>query len=276
MFHTGKYLADILSFSLLAAEEPEAETGLTLFFKTLLEKIQEQAVPSLPSMADALDILKDIHWLLAAVICLLGAFYLLSGLKVYKLLMMFDGAIVGTVLGGMLVIWLDKSGWIWYGMIGGGLILGALAWPLSRGFITLLGGACGAIAGAALLECVAWNMDQTNLLDYRWIAAILGAILFGIFFLFLFRFALIMLTTIQGAFMMIFGALRLTMRIEDIYKPLSEKLIEQPTLLLLAIGGFFLMGLSMQLSYWMGLIKTQKAEAERAALEQQSTQHRPI
>ena len=73
MLHTGKYLADILRFSLLAAEEPVPESDLTFFFRTLLERIQEQAVPSMPSMADTLDALKDIHWLLAAVICLLGA-----------------------------------------------------------------------------------------------------------------------------------------------------------------------------------------------------------
>jgi hypothetical protein len=276
MLHTGKYLADILSFSLLAAEEPETQSSVMPFFKALLERVQDQTIPSLPSMAETLDTIKDIHWLLAAVVCMLGAFYLLSGLKVYKLLMMFDGAIVGTILGGMVVVLLDKSEWIWYGMIGGGVVMGALAWPLSRVFVILLGGACGAIGAAVLLDFMAWKMDMTDLLDYKWIAAIAGAILFAIFFLFVFRFALIMLTTIQGAFMLIFGALRLVMRIEDIYKPLSDKLIEQPSLLLLAIGGLFLMGLSMQLSYWMGLVKTQKAEAERAALERQSTQHRPI
>ncbi len=247
------------------------------FFKNLLEHIREVKLPDLPPTEEILSTITGMNFLLGTVLCLLGLAYLMVGLKRYRLFMMFNGAILGTFAGGIICVWMQAPQLIWYGMIGVGVVAGILCWPLARVLVGLIGGGAGALAGHFLYAWVVNEfMNNAGMMDYRWAGAAAGAVIAGVLFMFLFRIFLILMTTAQGSLMMVGGALKLLSHLEDLYVPIRNKLVDQPPLILLVIGGLSLMGLAIQLSFWVSDRRRRKEELQRRVQTQDSASFRPI
>ena len=226
-------------------------------FRQILEYIRELRVPELPHPEEILDLVTSMHLITGVIVCGLGFTFLAFGLKKYKAFMMLNGAFLGAFLGGVLCAWLNIPDYTIYGMILLGIVLGAICWPLAKGLIALVGGGVGAFIGHVLFG-ILFEANPEDM-QYEWVGVLAGALVMAVLFLFLFRMAIVLLTTAQGAAMMVTGGLRLISESEGGYAPIEAKLIETPGLIYIVLSGFAIVGLAIQFAFLMSDYQSRKA-----------------
>ena len=167
-----------------------------------------------------------------------GAVYLLYGWQVYRPLITLNAAIIGGYIG--VLVGQRAGGYALPGGFLGALVAGALAWPLMKWAVSMIGGICGAVAGASVWLTV--GLDPR----FAWAGAMTGLVGFGLFSFILFRGSIIMYTSLQGALMVIIGALGLVFKYPDFAPTLSKNLATQPLVLPIAILVPAVLGLIFQ------------------------------
>ena len=155
-----------------------AQVDFLPLFRDIINSIKAGTLPDLPTIQGLFNAIPKIQGLIAASICVMGVIYLMTGLKNYKLLMMFNGAIIGTLAGGLLMVWLDKPDYMTHGMIVTGCVMGVMAWPFAKAVVILLGGSTGAVFGLCIGSFLA-GRDQLPqfLVTYSWLLPLAVAVL---------------------------------------------------------------------------------------------------
>jgi hypothetical protein len=173
----------------------------------------------------------------AAALIIVGIVYLLFGYQIFKILVLVNAAVVGAYVGADLGRQGDA------GTIGAvicAIVAAAIAWPTMKYAVAIMGGLFGALLGASLWRGV--DLDP-NLI---WAGALVGLVGFGMLSFVLFRGSVMMYTSLQGAFMMVFGILGLIYQYADVAKQVTAHLKIQPVLLPAAIFIPALIGLIFQ------------------------------
>lgn len=176
----------------------------------------------------------------AAALIIVGIVYLLFGYQIFKAVVLINAAVVGAYIGAYLGQEGDAA------TIGGvicAVAAAAIAWPTMKYAVAIMGGLFGALLGASIWRGV--NLDP-NLI---WAGALMGLAGFGMVSFIVFRGSVMMYTSLQGAFMMVFGILGLIYQYSDGAKQVSEHLKIQPVLLPAAIFIPALLGLIFQQHY---------------------------
>jgi len=176
----------------------------------------------------------------AAGLIIVGIVYLLFGYQIFKAVVLINAAVVGAYIGAYLGQEGDAA------TIGGvicAVAAAAIAWPTMKYAVAIMGGLFGALLGASIWRGV--NLDP-NLI---WAGALMGLAGFGMVSFIVFRGSVMMYTSLQGAFMMVFGILGLIYQYSDGAKQVSEHLKIQPVLLPAAIFIPALLGLIFQQHY---------------------------
>jgi hypothetical protein len=173
----------------------------------------------------------------ATLLILMGIVYLLFGFQIFKPLVLLNAAIVGAFIGANLGGQGDAA---IIGAVIGGVGGAALAWPTMKYAVALMGGIFGVVLGAGLWHALS--------LDPRlvWAGALVGLLGFGLLSFILFRGSVMMYTSLQGSFMLVFGILSLMYRYQDIAPMLTLHLKVQPFLLPAAIFVPAVIGLIFQ------------------------------
>ena len=179
----------------------------------------------------------------AAVLVLAGIVYLVFGVQIFKALVTLNAACVGIWLGGFIG---DKAGNQHAGtmMIVGGVTFAALAWPLMKWTVALMGGVYGALLGASIWRALGLPTELC------WSGALTGIISFGFLSFILFRGSIMMYTALQGAVMLVFGLLGLLFKYPELAPKLAEQASVRPFLLPLCIFIPALFGLIYQQTAW--------------------------
>jgi hypothetical protein len=112
-----------------------------------------------------------------------------------------------------------------FGSILGATISGGIAWSMMKYSVALMGGLFGAVLGASL-----WRVAH---LDHQlmWAGALIGLITFGMLSFILFRASVMMYTSLQGSFMIVFGLLGLLTKYPDFAPEVSRHMLGKPMLL---------------------------------------------
>lgn len=173
----------------------------------------------------------------AALLIIVGIIYLLFGFQIFKAVVLVNAAVVGAYYGAYLGGRGDAQT---IGAVIVGVAAAAIAWPTMKYSVALMGGLFGALLGASLWR--GFNLDPTLV----WAGALVGLVGFGMISFVLFRGSVMMYTSLQGAFMMVFGILGLIYQYADGAKQVSEHLKVQPVLLPSAIFIPALLGLIFQ------------------------------
>jgi hypothetical protein len=166
----------------------------------------------------------------AALLIMVGIVYLLFGFKIFKAVVLLNAAILGGYIGASLAINFNNrpETEVACGLIGA-FAAAAVTWPTMKYSVALMGGVFGALLGASIWKTV--NLEP----QLVWAGALTGLVLFGLLSFVLFRGSVMLYTSLQGAFMLIFGILGLIYKYNDIVPQVNHHLTYQPLLLPVAI-----------------------------------------
>ncbi len=166
----------------------------------------------------------------AAVLIMVGIIYLLFGFQIFKAAVMLNAGILGAYAGICLASSInDRSETTVVCALIGAFAAAAMTWPTMKYSVALMGGIFGALLGASIWKTV--NLDP----QLVWAGALTGLVGFGLLSFVLFRGSVMMYTSLQGAFMMIFGILGLIYKYQQIAPQVNDHLKLQPLILPAAI-----------------------------------------
>jgi uncharacterized protein DUF4203 len=187
------------------------------------------------------ELIGDIDVVMAALLLVVGVVSLLYGFRIVKGVVVVYCAVGGAAGGWWLVSEpMARPDLWWVGLLAGGAVMALLAWPLVNFFIRFYGFVAGGLAGVAVTYAMA---DQRAML----IGAAIGAILGGILAAVVFRFMVIMMTSILGSYMAVIGILALLYRVDKVAEPLRRSLTEQHFILPLVMAVPAAVGIAYQL-----------------------------
>jgi len=180
-----------------------------------------------PGLADVLRWCQEMSPGTACILSAAGVVYLTYGHSAHRLLVSLNGAVLGAWVGGMAG---KAGGSILPGMLIGGFVGGAAAWPLVRYAISL----CGAIVGFALGASV-WrslgNLDPS----YAWAGGAIGFVFLFMLSFITARWAVILSTGLQGSAMLAFGVLGLLYKYPSLAGRLDTTLSSHAYILPIAV-----------------------------------------
>jgi hypothetical protein len=183
-----------------------------------------------PHQADLLTWGQNMEPGTAAILVMMGLVYLLFGYKIFKALVIINAAVLGARLG----IWISDTyvpnqteAAIALGIICAGLAA-AITWPTMRYAVAVMGGLFGVLLGTTIWQLV--GLDE----KFIWAGSLIGLISLGLLSFILFRGSVIMYTSLQGSFMLVFGILGLVWKYHAIGAQMEPHL-KQPLLLPAAI-----------------------------------------
>ena len=155
----------------------------------------------------------------AALLILMGIIYLLFGYQIFKGLVLLNAAVVGAYLGSNLS---NDSDTATVCALIVAVAAAAIAWPTMKYAVAIMGGCFGALLGASLWRTL--NLDP----QLVWAGAFVGLIGFGLISFILFRGSVMMYTSLQGSFMLVFGILGLIYQYGEFAADVTKHLKVQP------------------------------------------------
>lgn len=174
--------------------------------------------------------------LVAMLAAILGGIYLLTGWRLFKWLVILNALVLGMLVGLYLGTRIQRYPHMDVILaLVGGILAAAMAWPLMKGAVSLMGALIGAVVGAGLWWHVARAMGNIAAEDLAWVGAIIGFITLGLLAFIVFQFVVIAFTALQGALMLVSGALSLALRHEPFRAPVLSALRENVYLLPLLV-----------------------------------------
>lgn len=166
-----------------------------------------------------------------------GVVYLLFGVFAFRWLVTLNAAIVGAYFGA----WVGgKADSVMPAAIVGGFTAAALAWPLMKYAVAIMGGVYGALLGAALWRALSLPPDLA------WAGGLVGLVGFGLLSFILFHGSLMMYTSLQGSVMLVFGLMGLLLKYPDLGMKIVQSLTAKPFILPMAIFIPSILGLLYQ------------------------------
>jgi len=182
---------------------------------------------TLPHQRDLLTWCQDMSPGVAALLLLVGIIYLMYGYRIFKAVVMLNAAVVGAYIGAMLAAQSGEASMA-CAMIGA-VAAAAITWPTMKYAVAFMGGIFGAMLGASIWRTV--DLDPQLVMA----GAMVGLVGFGMLSFILFRGSVMMYTSLQGAFMLVFGVLGLAYKYHQIAPQVTQHLSIEPFLLPAAI-----------------------------------------
>ncbi len=210
--------------------------------------------------------LDGMHPLVAAVLVAVGGVFLARGWKTFKVLVALDACAAGVMLGGYFgqrFATRPNMDIILGGV--GGVVFAAVAWPLTKWAVSVLGATAGAIIGFIVWQYGARAAGAPEMAGHAWAGAAIGLVSLGLLALVVFRTIVIIAMSLQGSAMFVTGLGALVFRHQGMKTQLLSQLDANvyllPLLLLLptALGFIF-----QESQFLQGLAKKRKAALAKA------------
>jgi hypothetical protein len=181
-------------------------------------------VHSQASSKDIIDIaliwkqIVSIEWFHAVLAISFGVVYLLYGWRIFKALAVICFAMIGLFLG--MYAGKEIGSEMWGGVVGL-VLMAALAFPLMKYCICLL----GAAAGGILTGAVWYAFDLPP--DLIWAGALVGVVAGGMISFIVFKVAIMLFTSLGGSAITSIGILSLFYRYEQMQTPVGTFVYDQ-------------------------------------------------
>jgi hypothetical protein len=197
-----------------------------------------------PHQGDLLSWCQQMTPGVATVLIMSGIIYLMFGFRIFKAIVLLNAAVLGGYAGAMIPTDHHETS------IAAALICAvfaaAVAWPTMKYAVALMGGVFGAALGASIWHTV--DLDP----HLVWAGAMVGLVGFGLFSFILFRGSVMMYTSLQGSFMLVFGLLGLIYKYQQLGPKVTTHLSEESFLLPAAIFIPAVVGLIFQQHHTAG------------------------
>lgn len=189
-----------------AAAQPVAKDGVGNLFETVVELFSRFDMLAQPdALVTHLQML-SIVW--AVVFIVVGLLCMLSGARHYKAVVITVAFLVGMFAGYCLGERIDAP-YIVAACLG--VLLGVAAYPLMKYAVAAFGALTGAFIGANLWVGLAHAMNKGGgaamPADAYWVGALIGLIVCGMLAFILFKFSIVMFTSVSGATVAVLGVL---------------------------------------------------------------------
>ena len=162
------------------------------------------------------DQIISLSWLEAVFAISFGVVYLLYGWRVFKVLTVVASGLFGMFVGVEVGEYFGSTQMQLWGGIVGLVVLGVSSVLLIRYAVSLLGGIAGGIIVAGLWHC--FSVSQ----DYIWTGAVAGFVGGFLISFIIFKFAVMLFTSLGGATFMVIGLLQLVNIYESHLEPPTE------------------------------------------------------
>ncbi len=215
------------------------------------------------NMPQYLEFVQSHHPLIALMAVGMGCVFLTNGWKLFKILIAADAALLGMLIGATIGERLNRPHMDIILGVGAALIFAALVWPLMKWTVCFLGALSGAAIGYALWESLASAAGNYGLASHAWAGALLGFVTMALLAFIIFRSVAVIVTSLQGAWLVVSGVLCLLLAIDDLHAGLMIRLQESPIIIpaLMLVPG--ILGVIYQESKFLGLMaKKKKAMAK--------------
>jgi len=198
------------------------------------------------SLAASLQLL-SLSW--AVVFFVAGLTCMLSGYRFYKVITVLLGLLIGLTVGYCLGKPIHAAP-----VVAGclGILIGVGCWPLMKHAVAVLASLSGAFVGANLWVGVArlaeTGDNAATLASNYWIGALIGLMLFGMLSFLLFKFSVVLFTSVAGALIAVLGAMALLLQVPQWRAPVTESLAAHPIIVPMLIIVPAVIGLILQQS----------------------------
>jgi len=216
----------------------------------------------MPSHIECIDYLEGVNAVWGFVLVVFGMVYLLKGWKTFKFLVVANALVLGVVLGGELGGLLKGENMPLFGSIAGGVLLAALAWPLMKAAVSVMGAMAGGLLGYGLWGQLADTAGRPALAEHAWAGGLLGLITLGLLAFVIFRLTIMIFTSFQGSMMIAAGFICLLLKYDPITEDLRANLVNNSELLSLLIVVLGLIGFAVQYTAVAKKEKKKKKAAE--------------
>jgi len=197
-------------------------------------------------MQSYFDFLYGLSPITAVGMVAVSCIFLTQGWKWYKILITVDALILGISLGADLGARLERPYMDVFVGIGGGLVFAALAWPLMKGAVCIMGAITGAAIGYVLWRYAAHACGYLTLAERAWAGGVIGMVTMGLLTFIIFRTTVIIVLALQGAALLVSGVCALMFRVEGLQMPLLDRMHENIFLLPLMVLVPGLLGIIFQ------------------------------
>ena len=244
-------------------------------FESISDWTSQVQIPDMSDLPKLLDQLTAMPIWQGIVLVLFGMLYLTTGIKWFKMLFALNAGVLGGIAGGVLAIRMGAPEQWMVGMLIGGIGLAVLAWPLIKTFVCIFGGLVGGVFGRIVFAQIATQAGHPEWMSYSWIGVVVGALLLAVCAIHLFKFGVMMITSLQGAIMVCAGLLCILLPLGGFGPSLRNHIETQPHLAFFALIGVTLVGLSIQLMHWTGIRKrAAQAKSEEPAKKEEKKEEK--
>ena len=227
---------------------PSSDNGLN-FWEQLMAIAAVDSVPTREQLVSSLGSLAAFYGLL---LLGLGIGCLLYGRRSYKTIVVLDaialGALVGAMLGGLMVRQTGQQNTQAISAIAGGLLLGVMAFPLMKSGVAVMGALSGAFMGYGLWLYVAGLTQSQSLESHAWAGAVIGLIALGLLSMVVFDETIMIFPALEGSVLVVSGSVVLLMKFGAFRNGLQDNLVNNvhvmPLLLIVPAG----IGLAYQIA----------------------------
>ena len=230
--------------------------------------VDKLAALELPSHEQIVNSLLDLGWLASIMFLICGVVYLAHGWKIFKVLVIINAGFVGVWAGAYLGAMYGESHGVPYMVLIGGatgaVLLAALAWPLMKYAVSLMGGLAGSFLGYGLWHYLATILDKPNLNQHAWAGALMGLFVLGMLAFIIFQLTVIIFTCVQGAVMTVAGLLAMVLKYQPTSEGLQDHLIDNPHLLPLLVAVPAVVGFAIQYTAAAKKAKKKRVLAEKS------------
>jgi len=184
-----------------------------------------------------LDFLQIQHPLIALAMIGVGCLFLTHGWKLFKILIAADAVALGLLCGSIVGEHLSRPNMDIILGVGFGLIFAALVWPLMKWAVCAMGALFGAGVGFVLWSYATHASGYYSLGQHAWVGAVIGLITMALLAFIIFRTVAVVVTSLQGAWLLASGIGVLALAIdglrENLRARLDENLLLVPVLVLI-------------------------------------------
>ncbi len=226
----------------LAQQTPNAIDNLFETVTKCFSRADTLAHPA--AVVEALTTL-SVVW--AVVFIVAGLLCLFNGYRFHKAATVVLALVIGLFAGYWMSLRLNiQAPYLIAGCLG--ILLAAVAFPLMKYTVAVLGGLSGAFVGANLWSSVAAVSGHAEAVAHHWIGALVGLIVCGMLAFVVFKLSVVFTTSISGALLAVFGmvALLLNFPSDALRGSISSSLTSHAVILPMLVLVPAVIGLIMQ------------------------------
>jgi hypothetical protein len=215
----------------------EAAGGVQEDVREMMESVSSGRELRWPDRHELLGYCREVDAILAAILLFFGVIYSAFGYTLFRLAVTLNVAGLGVWAGFFAGKSFDAR---LPGMVIGGVLFAALAWPAMRLAVAVCGGLVGFVIGVAVWR----SLGMAD--NYAAAGGLIGAIFLFMLSFSLFKLSILAFTAIQGAVMILAGVLGLLLKHPRTDEQITNWTTQQPALLPIVLLALSLIALIFQ------------------------------